>query len=148
MDEFLSDQRIDRSGECWIWTGSRTKDGYGRVGDHYVHRLAYIEAHGEIPDGWVVMHSCDVPACVNPEHLIAGTQRDNIRDAHNKGRLHPLPSRGTWTMCKKGLHPLSGENLYISPRGERECRACKKERFHRWWKTTGKEKRDGRRVST
>lgn len=53
----------------------------------YAHRVAYVIAKGDIPDGAVVMHSCDNPRCVNPDHLSLGTQSDNLSDAARKGRL-------------------------------------------------------------
>lgn len=56
---------------------------YGSV---YAHRWAYAEAHGEIPKGMCVCHKCDVPACVNSDHLFVGTHRDNHVDAGLKGR--------------------------------------------------------------
>lgn len=75
---------------CWEWTGSKDRDGYGRIriGDRPVmaHRVSYEMHHGEIPDGAVVMHSCDNPACVRPTHLKIGSQADNITDRHLKGR--------------------------------------------------------------
>lgn len=75
---------------CWMWNGYRDKRGYGRTSANgkswLAHRLFYTCHRGEIPDGKVVMHSCDTPSCVNPEHLSAGTQRDNIHDCIHKGR--------------------------------------------------------------
>lgn len=75
--------------ECWIWRGVVTK-GYGqfRVNVHRwsAHRLAYHFAHGEIPDGKLVCHSCDNPLCVNPAHLWIGTALDNNADRSHKGR--------------------------------------------------------------
>lgn len=78
--------------DCWTWTSNRTPDGYGQIwlGGRpvYAHRLAWLLAHGPIPKGLSVLHRCDVPACVNPNHLFLGTQLDNMRDAAAKGRLH------------------------------------------------------------
>lgn len=75
---------------CWIWMRPLSKGGYGQITyrrSHYTaHRLAYALAYGEVPAGLVVCHKCDVPSCVNPAHLFAGTQGDNMRDASLKGR--------------------------------------------------------------
>lgn len=62
------------------------------AGPVYAHRVAFENAHGPIPDGMLVMHRCDNPPCVNPEHLVLGYPVDNIRDAWRKGRL-PKPPR-------------------------------------------------------
>ena len=77
--------------DCWLWTGSKSDMGYGRMGvghtgTYFVHRLAYQEFKGPIPKGLYICHSCDKPLCFNPDHLWAGTQRDNLRDALAKGR--------------------------------------------------------------
>lgn len=77
-------------GGCHIFTGSKDDCGYGRIrnGKKLVrlHREVYLRDKGEIPLGAVVMHSCDVPACINPSHLSLGTQVENIHDMDKKGR--------------------------------------------------------------
>ena len=74
---------------CWIWMGSIHPEGYGRfrVGNMTVgaHRISYRLHHGEIGDK-SVCHICDVPSCVNPDHLFLGTNLDNIKDKQEKGR--------------------------------------------------------------
>lgn len=69
---------------CWIWMGSLAKRDYARI---YINRKEYVgsrfsyEIHkGKIPTGMVVRHSCDNTCCVNPDHLLVGTQRDNATD--------------------------------------------------------------------
>lgn len=79
------------SNSCWLWTSGKTKFGYGTLRNNLgkqerAHRIAYALYVGEIPDGLLVLHKCDVPACVNPEHLFLGTYKDNSVDMINKGR--------------------------------------------------------------
>ena len=75
---------------CIEHQGSRWKTGYGRTSVKgkwtAAHRLAYIEANGPIPEGMCVLHRCDNPPCVNPDHLWLGTFADNNRDRSEKGR--------------------------------------------------------------
>ena len=90
-------ERVDTTGECWLWTGHRNEDGYGTLGWQYkqysAHRLSYEIAYGAIPPGLCVCHRCDNPPCVRPDHLFLGTQADNMRDRYRKGRygkeVHP-----------------------------------------------------------
>lgn len=111
--------------QCWEWMGAKTgRDGYGRVGGQRAHRVSWEIANGRpIPEGLIVLHSCDNPPCVNPRHLSVGTNTDNMRDASAKGRLKN--GRGEATHCREG-HEFSGENLYIDPTsGRRRCRTCR-----------------------
>jgi hypothetical protein len=64
-----------------------TFNGYGFDGNNWAHREAWKKVNGPIPRGGVIMHTCDNPLCVNPEHLKLGSQADNMRDAQAKGRL-------------------------------------------------------------
>jgi hypothetical protein len=87
-------------GECLEWNGHTAKDGYGNMTvlcddgkwrPKRVHRLAYEQAYGAIPDGLLVCHSCDNPRCVNPAHLWLGTHKQNTRDMYMKGRDKNAP---------------------------------------------------------
>lgn len=78
-------------GGCWVWTASVNERGYGRfwiarLGVMKAHRFSWEMANGAIPRGLFVLHRCDVPACVRPDHLFLGTAKDNARDAIAKGR--------------------------------------------------------------
>lgn len=91
MRAFLaSKSRLAEQSGCHLWLGGLDKDGYGQT--HYkgknirAHRIAYLLLLGPIPDGLVVMHECDTPACINPAHLKLGTNKENNDDKISKGR--------------------------------------------------------------
>lgn len=81
-------------GDCWEWQGVIGHNGYGRfeVGGRNgilfrAHRFSWLFYRGEIPDGFVICHSCDNRKCANPDHLWIGTQTENMQDASRKGRM-------------------------------------------------------------
>ena len=75
---------------CWLWKGQHYSNGYGTINrgrrSWLAHRIMFQQVHGFLPK--LVMHTCDVKNCVNPEHLKAGTHSENMRDARDKGRLN------------------------------------------------------------
>lgn len=76
---------------CWLWMGAANADGYGHFGiarskPDKAHRVAYRLYRGPIPTGMIVRHKCDMPCCVNPEHLIVGTHQQNMDDRAARGR--------------------------------------------------------------
>jgi hypothetical protein len=80
---------------CWLWDGHLNANGYAKFGykrtNGLAHRASYDMFIGPIPEGLWVLHKCDVPCCVNPEHLFLGTQQDNMDDMHAKKReRHPV----------------------------------------------------------
>lgn len=86
-------KNVDKTGTCWLWTGDLNNHGYGvfyrmMPGSRkiFAHRNSWILHFSEIPSSAKVLHKCDTPACVNPDHLFLGSQRDNIQDMLNKGR--------------------------------------------------------------
>lgn len=88
--------RVDKSGDCWIWTRMKTRDGYGRFNFNgtlgYAHRISFSLANGGIPDGHHVDHMCHNPACVNPAHLRAATNKQNME--HREGATAANKSSG------------------------------------------------------
>ena len=83
--------RIKKTKSCWLWTGTKNAYGYGiflMPGEVPVraHRYSYEYFVGPIPNGKIIMHTCDNPPCVNPAHLRIGTRADNNRDCFEKKR--------------------------------------------------------------
>ncbi|ALC12519.1 HNH endonuclease signature motif containing protein [Sphingopyxis sp. 113P3] len=121
---------------CWLWLGAANEQGrgsfrYGMAGEQkrtgLASRISYEMAIGPIPDGMQVLHRCDVPLCVNPDHLFLGTVTDNMRDMVAKGRhrLTGLPLENSLkTHCRHG-HLLDGDNLWIRADGARICKSCR-----------------------
>lgn len=106
---------------CWLWLRVLNKkdDGYGTLRLNGIcqsaHRVSWVLHRGTIPEGLWVLHRCDVPSCVNPDHLFLGTHQDNVDDKMRKGR-HAQKAR---SHCIRG-HPFSHES-----HGRRHCRTCR-----------------------
>lgn len=91
--------KVEKTDDCWLWTGSTNYAGYGvfypqKHRSILAHRRAYAQTYGKLSDDVCVLHKCDNPPCVNPDHLFAGTRGDNIMDMVSKGRNRHL----------KGIH--------------------------------------------
>ncbi len=88
QDRFF--EKILKTENCWFWIGWRNSSGYGQLNNKNKHVLAHRvswELHkGTIPEGLCVLHKCDNPICVNPDHLFIGTHKDNSMDRTRKGR--------------------------------------------------------------
>lgn len=116
--------KVDKSGDCWLWTGSLTHNGYGRFAATKrkgvrSHRYAYEVTYGAIPEGHQVDHLCHVPACVRPDHLEAVLGGENTR------RRRPFEfANSRKTHCPQG-HPYDEANTYWRSENHRECRACR-----------------------
>jgi hypothetical protein len=84
---------------CWEWNGSRLPKGYGKVFGYgkllYAHRVSFEHHNGPIPDGKMVLHTCDNPPCINPEHLFLGNHVTNAEDMVSKGRAPRSGARFT-----------------------------------------------------
>lgn len=122
----------DESG-CILWMGSTSGSrGYAVFSvsnkTTYVHRWVYEQVVGPIPSDMTIDHECNVPACVNPEHLRVMTMRDNC--LRGDGPTARLARR---THCAEG-HRLGGDNVhwFRLARGERSCRRCHNERAKRY----------------
>lgn len=126
---------IPESG-CWIWMGTTTQKGYGRLMINYktirAHRLAYEVFKGPIPENILVCHQCDIPTCINPNHLFLGTSNDNIQDIiikrrwFNSNKIH----------CKRGHNIMDENNIYRRPNNPiwRFCKQCRRERTREYEK--------------
>lgn len=99
---------VKKSESCWNWIGETNrrygqfhmKTPLGKWGAFRAHRISWIIHFGEIPEGLNVLHKCDNPPCVNPNHLSIGTQNDNIHDMIKKGRAKfPAKNKPTPTMA-------------------------------------------------
>jgi hypothetical protein len=127
-DRFLN--KINKTDSCWLWTGALNSKGYGsiRIDGKSVgtHVYSYKLYKGEVSEGLLVCHTCDIPNCVNPEHLWLGNSKDNAVDMVNKGRVGA--SSKPQTHCRKGHEfEIFGVYNYVkNGKQERTCKECKK----------------------
>lgn len=109
-------QRVDKTGDCWIWTGAKIKFGYGVIrrnsseggAQQKTHRVSWELHNGPIPQGLMVLHRCDNPPCVRPDHLFLGTGLDNVADREAKGRTAKGDNSGARLHPERHAH-LPGE---------------------------------------
>jgi hypothetical protein len=120
----------DGANGCWEWMGATvgkrgTRRSYGQISVNrrtvLAHRYSYERFVGPIPAGLQLDHLCRNPACVNPAHLEAVTQRTNILRGES-----PCARNASMTHCPCGL-ALKGKNLYVAPDGSRRCVECRKQ---------------------
>lgn len=128
LERILSKVERDPISGCWNFTGSRNYLGYGRVSAYgrtrSAHRVMYVETHGSIHDGLVIDHMCNNRACVNPDHLQAITQIENVKrgsgpTAENARKMH----------CPK----CGGQYSAEGSTGARRCKPCRVRRQREWW---------------
>ncbi len=121
--------------DCWLWAGYVDSYGYGYLLPYIDKKLVNLKAHrvmyenlvAQIPEGLQIDHLCRVRHCVNPAHLEPVTPRENVMRGISHVALNPSK-----THCPKD-HPLSGDNLYITPKGKRNCKSCRSS-SHKAWK--------------
>lgn len=142
MDRFWD--KVVKTDECWIWTGAKSSSGYGHLNINKktikAHRYSYEMFFGKIEHDKIIMHKCDTPLCVNPEHLSVGTKKENSADMATKKRAYNQKKK----TCPKG-HKYTKDNTYIftSPstgKSRRQCKSCmvKWDSYNRWNKTKRK----------
>lgn len=126
--------KINKTEDCWYWTGAMLKNGYGSFWYNnkagYAHRYAYEQYKGSIPLDKEIDHLCRIRNCVNPNHLEAVTRQINTKrgKAGEVLRLRQLSK----THCPKG-HEYAGNNIYRNPKhpDRRDCRTCRTEASRR-----------------
>jgi len=95
MKKYIEDRiEIDTESGCWNWKQSKNQKGYGQMTrngkSEGAHRYSYKAFTGPVPEGLHVLHRCDNPGCVNPDHLFLGNNADNVADKISKGRQRQL----------------------------------------------------------
>jgi hypothetical protein len=117
-------RHVDTAGECWLWTGELSHNGYGRFAvEHKKRRKNRVPAHRfalglagiNVPDDMEVDHLCKTRNCVRVSHLDVVTSRENNRRSNSVAGINSRK-----TECIRG-HKLAGDNLYITPNGRRQC---------------------------
>lgn len=113
---------------CWLWIGAVDRKGYGQmnrenIGHKIAHRFSWEYYIGPIPDGLFVCHKCDIPSCVNPDHLFLGTAKQNTEDSIRKGRMFTKKRWDNRPMGNKhGMSKLSEDDIPEIRRDSRPLR--------------------------
>jgi hypothetical protein len=135
IDRFMANVSPEPNTGCWLWLGYATSRGYARfnLGGHQgrhvpAYRFSYEAFVGPIPAGMLACHKCDVPQCVNPDHIFIGTQTDNMRDCAIKGRTAKGPRKKN---CKCGR----AFDRQATPTVKQQiCSHCRRERVKRHYR--------------
>lgn len=116
MDRFL--ERVPERPDfgCWLWRGTIMYNGYGHLTHAYAHRISYELFKGPIPDGLTIDHLCREKRCVNPAHLEAVTNSENVKRAAKRP-----------THCFRG-HPFDGVTMTTRSGPRRYCKECSRQR--------------------
>lgn len=101
--------KVNKDGDCWNWTASKTKFGYGRFSDKnkkiYAHRFSWYLKYNKWPTQWI-LHKCDNTSCVNPSHLFEGSPKENTQDSIMKGGFFK-----NWDKSHKNFKPNPNSTL-------------------------------------
>lgn len=128
-DRFWDKVSVNEETKCWEWIAATNDDGYGsfwNAANVKAHRLSYIALVGEIPTGLELDHLCRVRHCVNPLHMQAVSHKVNMERADFSDNANSKK-----THCPHG-HPFDGDNTYITPKGDRQCRECRREQSRKF----------------
>jgi len=111
---------VQKTDTCWLWTGPCQNAGYGLFSTYdrrkvTAHRYSFSLANGPIIDGALVCHHCDIKTCVRPDHMYAGTSKDNARDAVERGRLNTNVAGNRAVLSEDNVRAI--RRRYGPPRG-------------------------------
>ena len=125
--------KVNKTDNCWEWTGAKTPFGYGQIGRPgrnngtvLAHRYSAMLHFGMFDRRLFVLHHCDNPSCVNPDHLYFGDHQQNADDKMLRGRH----AGANATHCKNG-HEFTPGNTYLY-QGRRKCKSCHRKRSREW----------------
>lgn len=123
--------RVNPENGCWEWSRCRNKMGYGRLGisqrTMLAHRYVWTWLFGPIPDGLNVLHKCDNPPCIRPDHLFLGTHADNVADMCSKGRQVAVKGEavGTARLMQAQVNEIRQQVNHLS-----DCELARRYRVH------------------
>lgn len=125
--------KVDKSGDCWLWTRGVNGKGYGQFQTNMrkalAHRLSLQMAIGrELEPSEMACHRCNNRRCVRPDHLYVGDAKSNVADAIRAGTFsftNQASRARSMTHCQRG-HEFSPANTHWDKRGRRTCRECKR----------------------